>query len=140
MHCYAKMRIHHDATLTSLDESVSKLGELLRKFKDITCAVYETKELESETRRRITREVRRQEALKRTQTTDPKTNEESAIKHGRVEKKFNLNTPKIHALGHLKQSILTYGTTDSYSTHLVRSLCPSSCASLLMSLEGRNSP
>lgn len=39
---------------------------------------------------------------------------------GRRVKMWNINTPKFHALGDVASYIRSYGTTDSYSTQLVR--------------------
>ncbi|KAH6884040.1 hypothetical protein BKA70DRAFT_1446082 [Coprinopsis sp. MPI-PUGE-AT-0042] len=38
----------------------------------------------------------------------------------RREKKFSLSTPKYHALGHYTESIHTYGTTDSFTSEIVK--------------------
>lgn len=39
---------------------------------------------------------------------------------GRQSKIWNLNTPKFHSLGDVSSYIKMFGTTDSYSTQLVR--------------------
>lgn len=39
---------------------------------------------------------------------------------GRRDKTWNINTPKFHALGDYPAYIRLFGTTDSYSTQLVR--------------------
>jgi hypothetical protein len=42
------------------------------------------------------------------------------VKSGRRERKFNLSTYKLHALGDYPKTIRRYGTTDNYSTQPVR--------------------
>jgi hypothetical protein len=42
--------------------------------------------------------------------------------NGRKIKKLNLSTYKFHALGDYANAIRQYGTTDSYSTQIVRIL------------------
>lgn len=138
VHCYAKMRIHHDATLTSLDESISTLGEILRDFMSITCKAHESKELPAEVERRVRLEARRQARSNANGEKRPNTGSLS-YKRARIEKAFNINTPKFHSIGHLKHSILTYGTTDSYSTHIVGSLQLHVYDPLLNTIVGRNS-
>jgi hypothetical protein len=57
-HALAKLRIHTDSSLTLLEELTTELGQLLRKFRDITCTAFSTVELPRETAARIRRESR----------------------------------------------------------------------------------
>ena len=56
-HAYAKLRLHTDSTLTSLELATTALGQHMRKFKAMTCASYETVELPGEETRRVRRQV-----------------------------------------------------------------------------------
>jgi hypothetical protein len=83
----------------------------MRHFKKTTCAAYETRELDRE----IAARGRRNAALtKGKQSATLKTTGE------RRKKELNLNTPKFHSLGHYAEAIRRFGTTDSYSTQIVR--------------------
>ena len=48
-HALAKLRIHTDSTLTLLENLTAELGQLLRKFRDVTCSTFSTVELPRET-------------------------------------------------------------------------------------------
>jgi len=47
-HALAKLRLHTESTLYDLENSTTRLGQILRKFDSVVCANYETKELPSE--------------------------------------------------------------------------------------------
>lgn len=59
-----------------------------------------------------------------TETTQVKaksqTKERQTVKPRRRQKTMNLDTYKIHSLGDYVDTIRHYGTTDSFSTELVR--------------------
>jgi hypothetical protein len=44
-HALAKLRIHTDSSLTLLEKLTVEFGQLLRKFRDITCSTFSTVEL-----------------------------------------------------------------------------------------------
>ena len=44
----AKLRIHTESTLCSLEASTTRLGNILRQFRATTCSAYDTHELPSE--------------------------------------------------------------------------------------------
>jgi hypothetical protein len=48
-HALAKLRIHTDSSLTLLEKLTVELGQLLRKFRDVTCSTFSTVELPRET-------------------------------------------------------------------------------------------
>lgn len=48
-HALAKLRIHTDSSLTLLEDLTAEFGQLLRKFRDITCSTFPTFELPRET-------------------------------------------------------------------------------------------
>jgi hypothetical protein len=47
-HALAKLRIHTETTVTNLENSATRLSDLLRKFKSDVCSIYATKELPAE--------------------------------------------------------------------------------------------
>jgi hypothetical protein len=120
-HACAKLRLHTDSTLTFLEKTTATLGVLLRCFAKLTCASFKTTELPRESAARR----RRRAANGKKPTVNPSngtTGESSAAKPGGPKLKFfNLNTFKLHSLGHYADTIRRFGTTDSYSTQIV---CP----------------
>jgi hypothetical protein len=118
-HACAKLRLQTDHTLTFLEKMTATLGVLLRRFAKLTCASFKTTELprESATRRRC--RAAKQSTVTPSNST---TGASSATKPGGPKLKFfNLNTFKLHSLGHYADTIRRFGTTDSYSTQIV---CP----------------
>ena len=119
-HGFAKFRLHTESTLQGLDVSTTRLGSNLRRFQTVVCEAYITRELPSEEAARGRRKAAKQsigaeggmEELMAT-TTKRKAN----------HCKFNLATYKVHALGDYVKFIRMYGTTDNYSTQLVRNMC-----------------
>jgi hypothetical protein len=99
-HAFAKLRLHTESTLQSFEASTSRLGQILRRFCSTTCEAFHTQELPSEEAAR---------GRRRATNRNP-----SSKKH------FNLQSFKPHALGHYVEAIRMFGTTDSYSTQLVR--------------------
>ena len=47
-HALAKLRLHTESTLNALENSATRLGSLLRKFKTDVCSAYATRNLPSE--------------------------------------------------------------------------------------------
>ena len=85
----------------------------MREFKKVTCETYVTKELPSEEAAR----GRRESALRAKQ---PASKENASGASGRKrEKKFNLSTYKLHALGDYPHAIRMFGTTDGYTSQVV---------------------
>lgn len=106
-HALAKLRVHSESTLDFLDRTFKVLSRQLRKFRDFTCAAFETVELAKE-------KAARQRRL--AQCSGPDTSPES---NGPRVKKFNLSTYKFHAMGDYVQTIKLFGTTDSFTTQIV---------------------
>lgn len=128
-HGLAKLRLHSDNTLKLLDEETTKLGQSLRNFQSTTCAAFQTEELRKEANARLRKQAKHNtEAGKKATTgnsTMPASHEKTATSDQGSRRKrrvFNLNTYKTHALGDYVATIKQYGTTDSYSTELVRPL------------------
>ena len=112
-HALAKLWLHTDHSIKLLDEASQLLGGQLHKFQDFTCTAFKTKELALETAARWRDKACSLDA------TSSKTSATSAAQ----PKSFNLATYKLHALGNYVHSICLFGTTDSYTTHLVRYFC-----------------
>jgi hypothetical protein len=117
-----KLRLPTETTLEHLKNTTSTLGKILRKFVQITCNAFVTKELPCElaarTRRRATANAKKKTG-KATASVDTRIqNTKKTTSSGR--KLFNLCTYKLHALADYANSIRRYGTSDSYSTQVVR--------------------
>ena len=108
-HALAKLRLHTDDSLDILDEATRSLGRELRKFKKFTCAVFKTTELPSE----VAARQRRSEGQLQPESR-------AAGLAGAKPKTFNLSTYKLHALGDYVNAIRMFGTTDSFTTQIVR--------------------
>lgn len=113
-HALAKLRMHSGSTITFLEETFEKLSRKLRKFQKYTCAAFNAVELPREKRAREKRASQRAE--------NGNTSQESS---GARVKKFNLLTYKFHAMGDYASTIRLFGTTDSFTTQIVRMFMPS---------------
>jgi hypothetical protein len=102
--------MHSETTLLALDETFKRLSRQLRKFSDFTCTAFATMELPKE---KAARE--RKTARERADLSNP-----DAGSSGRKNKRFNLNTYKFHAMADYVRSIRHFGTTDSFTTQIVR--------------------
>ena len=61
-HALAKLRMHCDSTLLLLEELTTEFGQLIRQFRDLTCAQFKTVELPRETAARKRRHAKQQSA------------------------------------------------------------------------------
>lgn len=95
-HALAKLRLHTETTLDLLEAVTKEFGYLMRQFRDKTSDEFNTVEL-----------PRGADARKGGSRSSKK-------------KVLNLNTYKFHALADYVAAIRLFGTTDSYSTLLVR--------------------
>ena len=89
----------------------------------MTCEAYITQELPSEEAARGRRKAAA--AAKQSIAAEGGMEELMATttKRKANHRKFNLATYKVHALGDYVKFIRMYGTTDNYSTQLVRNMC-----------------
>lgn len=110
-HAYAKLRLHTDNTLNSFEELTKPLGDILRKFGGKFSDQFDTQELPKEADARRRREAKNRDMGKAKKKTS-----------SRAKVRFNLSTYKLHALGDYANTIRRRGTTDSYSTQMVRVL------------------
>jgi hypothetical protein len=108
-HGFAKLRMHTDASLDVLSQATGLLGNSLRVFKEKTCNVFQTRELERERAARV----------RRHQNSNANEGTSSKPTNARRSKHLNLNTYTLHALGDYVSTIRRYGTTDSYTTQPV---------------------
>ncbi|PCH35863.1 hypothetical protein WOLCODRAFT_51266, partial [Wolfiporia cocos MD-104 SS10] len=131
-HALAKLRLHMEEMLVIFTQATEALGDSIRVFVATTCEAYLTQELPKEHAAR----GRRAAALCQGATTVG-TGKKKAKGKGKgkavaedtadVEKlerkikKLNLSTYKFHALGDYVQAIRQFGTTDNYTTQIVRS-------------------
>ena len=110
-HALAKLRLHTETTLKFLRGSTKRLGKDIRLFNSKVCSSYDTRELPAE------------EAARRQQRAAVPVNSSAAIHTAASAKgkgyRFNLETYKIHAMGHYEECIRLFGTTDSYNTQTV---------------------
>lgn len=105
-HGLAKLRMHTDHTITLLREATTRLGKELRSFVKDVCPRYDTRD----TPRESEKKARNNKGKKK------------ATSKGADHHAFTIATSKIHALGDYVDEIVRYGTTDGYSTQLVRSI------------------
>jgi hypothetical protein len=121
-HGLAKLRMHTDLTLKIFDDETVCIGAELRKFNDTTCPAFATQELLRETKARKRRQTKKAKATS-TPLAPTSTGFAAQLEaEGPLPKTFNLQTYKLHSLGDYPDTIRTFGTTDSYSTELVRVL------------------
>lgn len=114
-HSLAKLRLHTEWTLDDLEHSTERLGKLLRNFESSVCADFFTTDLPSEVRARG-----RRAAAKAAKHGGNAPQATTAAK-GPKPRKLNLNSYKPHALGDYARYIRMFGTTDNYTSALVRS-------------------
>jgi len=112
-HALAKLRLHTEHSLNHLDKASHLLGHQLCKFRDFTCSAFKTMELSSEA---SAWSWQRENKL----TLAGSTSASAAATTAPQEKSFNLATYKLHTLGDYVRTIHLFGTTDSYTTQLVR--------------------
>ena len=138
--------MHNDWTLNVMDKVTTFLGNKLREFNEKTCSAFVTYELECEYNARVRQESKRSAAkgCPRGGGADTRSYHNDSERTGHQQlsitaiesegtvagkrsnsnvqclKTLNLNTYKFHSLGDYTNTIRRYGTTNSYSTELVR--------------------
>ena len=110
-HGVAKLRLHTEHTLDTLQDLTQTFGTILRQFHRTTCEVFATLELPKEAASRIRRSAKSSNAAASTSTSKATPSQQ--------KKCLNLNTYKLHAMGDYVSTIRQYGTIDSYSTQAV---------------------
>lgn len=124
-HSLAKLRLHTESTIKRLEETTINLGHQFRYFTFEICPHFETFETPREQQARNRRKAQEKPAGGRCTVTVNSTSRNSeepdgANRGGRKKKIFNISTYKMHSLGHYVHNIRLFGTTDSYSTQIVR--------------------
>jgi len=118
-HSFAKLRLHSDTSLDTLDNYTTNLGKSLRAFQKLSTH-YKTEELPKEVETRQKRKANKKKKAAAKGKGKRKADDASIEPTTANAKQFNLCTYKIHALGHYVRFIRLFGTTDSYSTQIVR--------------------
>lgn len=134
--------MHTTNTLRLLDIATIEFGKHVRKFAEVTCTAFNTTELPKETAARMRRLAQKTQASSgdasgptqppsTTTTTTPNaalpanttTAQAPSSSAPSTMRTFSLSTYKLHSAGgHYTDAIREYGTTDSYTTQLVRFL------------------
>ena len=122
-HALAKLRLHTDTTISSLEHSTRRLGIAIRNFELETCSQLEARDLPSEDAARA-----RWQAAK---LASGKTTREPVSLKAKP-RKFNTETYKLHALGHYADAIRRFGPSDGFSTQTV-STQPFNASSMITS-------
>lgn len=117
-HALAKLRVHSESTLGFFEETFKNLSKQLRKFRDFTCAAFDTVELPKE-----------KAARRRRFAQHGGLNATSSEPTGPKVKRFNLSTYKFHAMGDYVRTIKLFGTTDSFTTQIVSLVSSLKCDS-----------
>jgi hypothetical protein len=111
-HGLAKLRMHSDPTLEILDSVTTTLGEAFRHFQRKICPKYHTRELNREVATRRRRQSKKADGSSAADLPN----------HEPRKREFNIQTYKHHSLGDYAKTIRRFGTTDSYSSTVVRVL------------------
>ncbi|KAI0666517.1 hypothetical protein C8Q78DRAFT_984030 [Trametes maxima] len=109
LHGMHKLHLHTESTTRLTDATLIEYGKALRRFKRITCAAYNTVELQKESAARIRRQARRRQG---SGIGQPPPDAHAMP----VPAADGLHTYKLHSLGDYTASIRHIGTLDSYST------------------------
>lgn len=114
-HALAKLCMHTETSLSLLNKASRRLGFILWKFRDETVQAYHMLELPREyTARQRQRQASGPSKSSGRQSSTP------------MLKGLNLKTYKFHAIGDYERTVTQFGTTDSYTTQIVRSVVFSS--------------
>jgi hypothetical protein len=113
-HAYAKLRLHTESTVESLELVTIALCQALRRFSTEVCPRYQTKELPRE----VSARARRETSATMKSISSSHTGHARPSAHAKI-KQFNMNTTKIHSLPDYAAHIRRFGTTDSYTTQTV---------------------
>ena len=109
-HALAKLGVHTNTSLHLLDITTTALGAGLRYFVGVTCPEFNTVETSAEYSKR---------SRHQTASTSQRVSEST----GRQPKTLSLKTIKLHFLGDYVECIQSFGTTDNYTSALVRPSC-----------------
>jgi hypothetical protein len=117
-HGLAKLRQHTETTVRDLENSTTRLGNMLRSFQQDICSQYQTFDLPSEEAARARRKAAAAKKGGPGAAAKKGKGKESAIGTRKI-RVFNLNTYKIHALGGYAKAIRLFGSPDNYNSQSV---------------------
>jgi len=123
-HAEAKLCMHTDSSLQLLTKATLYLGSQMCCFTKTTCNSFNTKELSQETaacgrqqhKKNTTITIQQAQSAMMQSATSMKP-----VKASAIQKKFSLETYKLHTLGDYVRQIHLFGPTDLYSTQTVSS-------------------
>lgn len=104
--------MHTESTLTALDHQTTILGLRLRRFQEFTATAFPS----------VVETNNEFEARKRRETQTALANNKLPGPFQKQPRQFSLSTPKLSSLGDYVKAARLFGTTDSYSTQIVRLL------------------
>ena len=122
-HALAKLRLHTESTICTLETSMTQLGTALWKFQSTTCAEFVTRDLPSEEAAR----GRQKAAKAKAKPPMPSKGKGKETEAPMGKKKstfwvFSLSCYKPHSLSDYAKTIRLFGTSDGYSTQTIRIL------------------
>ena len=117
-HALAKLRQHTETTVRDLENSTTRLGNMLRSFQQDVCSQYQTFDLPSEEAARARRKAAAAKKDGPGAAAKKGKGKESVIGTRKI-RAFNLNTYKIHALGGYAKAIRLFGSPDNYNSQSV---------------------
>ncbi|KAG2336863.1 hypothetical protein BDR05DRAFT_896181, partial [Suillus weaverae] len=114
-HALGKLRLHTKTTLHFLNNSTTRLGQAMCRFKDITCDAFVTQELPKEVAARWCHKPAYSKNGK------SKSQPKKTASDAHWTRLFNMSTYKLRALRDHVKSIWLFGTTDNFSMQVVSS-------------------
>ena len=121
-HALAKLRMHTESTLTSMETATEVLSRELCRFCTTICTAFSTVELPKEAMARGRKQSRQRAKAAVPEESEPPAPALPSAKAPKRKKRLNLSTYKIHALRDYVRTIRMFGTTDSYSSQTVSNL------------------
>ncbi|TRM67223.1 hypothetical protein BD626DRAFT_627628 [Schizophyllum amplum] len=112
-HGLAKLRLHTESTMASLDYATRELGKSIRSFENIA-STYDTRELPGEAAARVRRKQKAAAKSTGQQAQDAGPVRQPASES--VKRVFDRKSYKKHSLGDYAWAIRYWGTTDNVST------------------------
>jgi len=121
-HGLAKLRQHTETCVTDLENSTTRLGTILRTFQQDVCTQYQTFDLPTEEAARARRKAAaaKKAGVAADATVTNKGKGKESASGSRKQRKFNINTYKVHALGGYAKAIRLFGSPDNYNSQTVR--------------------
>jgi hypothetical protein len=125
LHALSMLRMHTDYTLEVMTSEVLRFGYELRRFNQLLCPHYDTREIPKEEAARYRRQAAAN-AVKRPTDAQPfkkqRTKAPAADDSEPKKKSLSLSTYKLHITGHYPAYIASKGTTDNYTTKIVSNI------------------